>query len=100
MSNWNYGDKYKLYDMSGIIEIGGGLLKVHDIYEEVPEFMKQADALFVDPPCSLGNLNTFYTKADRDDYKLVYEPFMYRLFYYIDEINPKYLFIVILCRKN
>ena len=93
MSRWNYGDKYKLYDMEGEIKIGKGIVKVHDIYEEIPKFMRQADCIFVDPPCSLGNLNTFYTKADRNDYKNDYLTFVERLFYYIDEINPSYLYI-------
>lgn len=90
---WEYGGLYKLYDMEGIIEIGTGKVQVYDIYEPVPEFMKSADCLFVDPPCSVGNLKCFYTKADRHDYKDKYEPFVDRLFNYIDEIQPKYVYI-------
>lgn len=93
MSKWEYGGKYKLYNMNGLIEVGTGKLMVHDLYEPLPEFMKEADCIFIDPPCSLGNLNTFYTKADRDDYKYDYLPFLIRLFENIDEINPKYLYI-------
>lgn len=93
MAKWEYGGKYKLYDMDGVIELDGGRLMVHDIYKPLPDFMKEADCIFVDPPCSLGNLNTFYTKADRTDYKDSYIPFVKRLFENIDEINPKYLYI-------
>lgn len=100
-SNWEYGGIYKNYDMTGIIETGTGQVMVHDIYEECPEFMKQANCLFVDPPCSVGNLKTFYTKADRTDYKETYEPFVERLFHYIDEIQPEILYIeVFASNKN
>ena len=90
---WEYGGLYKKYDMDGIIRVGTGEVKVHDIYEDIPDFMKKADCLFVDPPCSVGNLKCFYTKADRHDYRDKYEPFVDRLFTYIDEIQPKYVYI-------
>lgn len=93
MSNWEYGEVYKNYDMTGIIETGTGKVMVHDIYEECPEFMKTADCMFCDPPCSVGNLKTFYTKADRTDYKETYEPFVERFFHYVDEIRPELLYI-------
>ena len=93
MSKFEYGRKYKLYDMNGEIKIGTGVVKVHDIYDHVPEFMKNADCIFVDPPCSVGNLKSFYTKADRHDYKDDYDEFLDRLFCYIDTIDPEYLYI-------
>ena len=92
-NRWEYGGAYKKYDMTGIIEVGLGKLKVHDIFDNLPEFMKEADCIFVDPPCSKGNLNSFYTKADSVEYKESYEPFKSRLFCCIDEINPDNLFI-------
>lgn len=64
MANWDYKEFYKKYDMNGEIEIGTGKIKVHDIFYPLPNFMKQADFIFSDPPCSLININTFYTKAD------------------------------------
>lgn len=94
-NNWEYGELYKKFDMSGIIEVGGGKLKVHDIFEPLPEFMKEADCIFCDPPCSLGNINSFYTKADRVDWQMSFMPFAERLFECIDEINPKILFLEI-----
>lgn len=96
MSNnkWEYGGLYKKHDMSGIIQVPGGTLKVHDIFEPLPDFMKQADCLFIDPPCSLGNLNTFYTKADKlAEHKTDFLRFAHRLFECIDLINPERLFI-------
>lgn len=95
MSNnkWEYGGLYKQHDMSGIIDVPGGTLKVHDIFEPLPDFMRRADCIFCDPPCSKGNLNSFYTKADRTDYQQAYLPFANRLFECIDEINPRLLFL-------
>ena len=90
---YNYRDIYKNYDMSGTIETGGGTIKVHDIFNPLPDFMKRADCIFVDPPCSKGNLNTFYTKADIEEKKDSYYPFTKRLFDCIDEIHPKIVFI-------
>lgn len=92
-NKWEYGGTYKKYDMSGIIEVQGGTLKVHNIFEPLPEFMKKADCIFCDPPCCKGNINTFYTKADRTDYQASFEPFTVRFFECIDEIKPKKLFL-------
>lgn len=47
----------------------GSRVAVHDIFEPLPEFMRQADLLFVDPPWNQGNLTAFYTKAKRTDYQ-------------------------------
>lgn len=92
-NKWEYGGLYKKYDMDGIIEIGTGKLKVHDIFEPLPDFMKEADCIFCDPPCSKANINSFYTKADRTDYQTDYMPFAERFFECIDMIQPKILFV-------
>lgn len=93
MSKWEYGGVYKKYDMDGIIKVGGGILKVHNIFDELPSFMENADCVFCDPPCSTGNINTFYTKAERTDYQVSFEPFERRFFECIDTIKPKKLFV-------
>lgn len=93
MSKWNYGDKYRLYNMKGEIKIGTGIVKVHDIFKPLPKFMKQADCLFIDPPCSVGNLKSFYTKADIIDQPQEYQSFADRLFECIKEIKPRDVFI-------
>lgn len=93
MSKWEYGGVYKKYNMDGEIKVGNGILKVHNIFEPLPEFMKQADVIFCDPPCSKVNINSFYTKADRTDYQEDYTPFAERFFECIDEIKPKQLFV-------
>ncbi len=92
-SKWEYGGHYHNLDMSGIIEIGTGKIKVHNIFDKLPEFVKSADTIFCDPPCSKVNINTFYTKADRIDYQDSYEPFTKRFFEVIDEIKPKQIFV-------
>lgn len=89
---FNYGDFYKKYDMNGEIKIGTGIVKVHDIFNPLPEFMEQADVIFCDPPCSKINIKTFYTKADmlfNNDYL----NFVKVLFENIKIINPKILFL-------
>ena len=93
MANWEYGGAYKKYDMDGLIKAGTGTVKVHNLFDPLPEFMKQADCIFSDPPCSTGNINSFYTKADRTDYQIDYMPFAKRFFECVDEIAPKTLFI-------
>lgn len=93
MSKWEYGGFYKKYDMGGIIKIGTGELKVHNLFDPLPEFMYKADVIFSDPPCSRANINCFYTKADRTDYQEDYTPFAKRFFECIDEINPHTVFI-------
>ena len=92
MSRFEYRGFYQNYDMEGEITIGTGKVKVHDIFEPLPDFMKTADGIFVGPPCNNGNLKSFYTKSDKI-LKLDYPRFEKRLFEVIDEINPKHLFI-------
>lgn len=89
---FNYGNFHLKYDMTGEIAVGTGIVKVHDIFEPLPEFMKQADCLFIDPPCSEGNFKSFYTKAEKS-VRMNINFFNGRLFELIDEINPKHLFI-------
>lgn len=92
-TKWEYGEVYKKYDMSGEISIGTGIVKVHDIFDELPKFMAHADCIFSDPPCSLGNINTFYTKANRVDYQTNYQIFTNRFFDCIKQIKPEKIFI-------
>lgn len=89
----NYHDIYKKYDMAGKIHIGTGIVKVHDIFDPIPAFMKQADVIFSDPPCNDINLSTFYNKAELEKRTDDFADFRNRLFEVIEEINPKYLFL-------
>lgn len=98
LSKWNYGNAYKRHPIADneiVVFDNGSKIKVHDIFDPLPEFMKEADLIFVDPPWNLGNLNSFYTKADRDDYKDSFIPFYKRLFECIAEINPRTCYVEI-----
>ena len=92
MSKFEYRSFYQKYDMTNEINIGTGIVKVHDIFDELPYFMLKADCLFIDPPCNEGNLKSFYTKADLEKRESIVK-FNKRLFDLIDKINPKHLFI-------
>lgn len=92
MKNFNYGNFHLVHDMSGEIKIGTGIVKVHSIFDGVPDFMKEADCMFIDPPCNKGNLKSFYTKAEKQ-LEDSYEAFNVALFETINQINPKRVFI-------
>lgn len=93
MSGWEYGGAYRRHDMRGVIGVGTGKVQVWDLFDGVPEFMREADCVFVDPPCSMGNLRSFYTKADRPEARGTYEEFVGALFRAIDEIGPRWLYV-------
>lgn len=93
---WRYGDAFLRYPLEPDHQIQFGensFLQVHDIFKPLPPFMKTADLIFVDPPWNLGNLNSFYTKADRDDHQSDFERFYNRVFACIAEISPQTCYI-------
>ncbi len=96
MSKWNYGDAYIRHPISDnelVIFDDDSTVKVHNIFDKLPNFMLRADLLFVDPPWNLGNLNTFYTKAERTDHQKNFETFYNRLFECIKKIAPTTCYI-------
>lgn len=95
MANWNYGDAYLQYPVpeEGYKFKDGSIVKVHDIFNPIPDFMKNADLVFVDPPWNLGNINTFYTKAEKDERIESFELFYKRLFECIKEIKPNTCYV-------
>lgn len=96
MPDWNYGDAYLWHPIGpGQVAVfeDGSQLKAHNIFDPLPEFMLAADLVFVDPPWNLGNLNTFYTKAGRDDRQVSFEVFYKRLFQCIAEIAPRVCYV-------
>lgn len=97
MSKWEYGGAYERYPIppEGWKFDDGSTVKVHNIFDPLPAFVKKADLLFIDPPWNLGNLNTFYTKADRTDYQDSFEKFYKRLFECIREIDPHTCYVEI-----
>ena len=90
---FKYGNLCDKYNMDGDIKVGTGTLRVHDIFNLLPDFMRQADVLFSDPPCSKANINSFYAKAEKEERQESYEPFYNRFFEVIDEIKPRVLFL-------
>lgn len=96
MASWEYGGTYKKYDMTGIIELPyQSKVQVCDWTVTMPEFMKEADTLFIDPPWNIGNVKTFYTKAEQEHPTIDFLQFTETLFKRIDEISPEFLFIEI-----
>jgi len=99
MAKWNYGDAYlrhPIKENETIIFEDGSKLKVHDIFNELPDMMRSADLLFIDPPWNLGNLNTFYTKANKiDEHKKYFQNFYLRLFECIAEIKTNTCYVEI-----
>lgn len=93
--SWEYGGAYKSLNMDGIIELpNNSKIQVCDWTVELPDFMLEADTLFIDPPWSMGNVNTFYHKADEPHLQGIdFEGFSLKLFERIDAIAPKFLFI-------
>lgn len=90
-AQWLYGDAWEQFPIEPGQVWGldnGSLVGVHDIFQALPAFMYQADLLFVDPPWNLGNINSFYTKAGRDDYIARFSDFEAVLFQRIGEISP------------
>lgn len=96
MPEWNYGDAYLRHPIGPnqvAVWPDGSMVKVHNIFDPLPPFMLEADLIFVDPPWNLGNLNTFYTKAGRQDHQASFETFYKRLFACIAEISPKVCYV-------
>ena len=58
---YEYGYDYKNYPIEkGIAEFfDGSKLKTHDIMEELPAFMNEAEMIFTDSPWATGNLRSF-----------------------------------------
>jgi len=70
-----------------------GRVAVHNLFDPLPAWMREADLVFIDPPWNLGNLNTFYTKAERTDYQTSFTTFADAVFDRIEEISPRVCYI-------
>lgn len=84
---YEYGKAYEDYPVDNFTFPDGSRLKVHNIFDKTPDFMKEADLLFVDPPWNQGNLRSFYTKNE-DVLEDTFEDFYHRVFEVISEIKP------------
>ena len=94
---WNYGDAYLRHpiERGKAVFTDGSCLMVNNIFSPLPDFMRQADLLFVDPPWNKGNMTSFYTKADMMPPAETYEDFYARLFACIKEISPDVCYLEI-----
>lgn len=95
---YNYGklyEKHPLDDGKPYMFDDGSIIQVHNIYDKTPGFMYDADVLFIDPPWNLGNLNTFYMKAEQEERIENFKNFYVRLFEVIADIKPKLCFVEI-----
>lgn len=91
---YKYGNLCDKYDMSGDIHIGTGIVKVHDIFNPLPDFMKKADVVFSDPPYNKSALSSYYTKAElKGQGPDTFDEFFNRFFECVEEINPKLLIV-------
>lgn len=93
MADWEYKCLYKKHNMEGVIELpNDSKLMVADLMETMPDFMLEADTLFIDPPCSQGNLQSFYTKADKV-LERKFDDFDTCLLERVKQIKPRHLFL-------
>lgn len=91
MNKWEYGGFADKYDMSGELHIGTGIVQVHDIFNPIPEFMKDCDVIISDPPYNKAALSGYYTKAGIQEKPETFEKFFERFVQVIDEISPRLL---------
>ena len=88
-SKWEYGGFAEKYDMTGEIHIGTGVVKVHDIFNPLPNFMLKADVIFSDPPYNQSALKGYYTKAGLSEKPESFQSFFYRFIECVDLISPR-----------
>lgn len=90
---WDYGGAYLRHDMSGEIALpNDSRVMVRDLTAGLPDFMREADTVFSDPPCSPGNLRSFHTKAGQA-LPYAWGDFEQAFFARLDEIAPAHLFL-------
>jgi len=91
MTKWTYGDAWEHFPIEpGETWVIGGdsRVAVHDLFLPLPGFMLRADLLFVDPPWNRGNLNSFYTKAEKGYHIDHFSEFETALFQRVADVNP------------
>lgn len=88
---YRYGNSWEKYPIKeGEIwcdDLTGSIVSVFDITKGFPEYMHTADMIYCDPPWNLGNVNFFYTKAGRSDYKNHFSDFYGALFFHIKRLE-------------
>ena len=94
MPKWDYGDAYLRHPCQGgtVVFDNESKLRVCDLTLRMPDFMRKADALFIDPPWNQGNITSFYTKAEQG-HTVAYGDFLTSLFERIREIAPRVCYL-------
>ncbi|TRZ48856.1 MAG: hypothetical protein D4S01_09670 [Dehalococcoidia bacterium] len=97
INRWKYGDSWEKYPIESEqtwIEACRSKVMVHDIFNGLPQFMKDADLIYTDPPWNTGNINSFYTKAMIKK-RTTFEKFSDVLFGCIADIHPTVCYLEI-----
>ena len=95
-SKWGYGGAYlrhPIQEGQTAVFDDGSRVRVHDIFNPLPPWMHWADVVFVDPPWNLGNIRSFYTKAEKSLDIETFGQFYSRLFECIGEILPRICYV-------
>lgn len=100
MAKFEYGKAYERYPIEEEerweLSNGLGILQVHDIYHELPDFLLQADMIISDLPYNTQMINGYYTKAEiEQEVKKQFDSFLSTFFKRVDEINPHTILIEI-----
>ena len=91
---WEYGKTYEKHDMTGIIHLpNNSQVQACDWLKDLPDFMRKADTLFIDPPWNVGNVNTFYTKAEMSYPQVDFLEFSAQLIERVSTIAPSTIFV-------
>lgn len=85
-----FADKYP--ELEKGMDIGTGHVQASSIMFGTKSFMYAADCMFCDPPCSKGNLKSFYTKDGRES-SPDFDNFNNALCQTIERICPNTLFL-------
>ena len=79
-----------------IYDKNGSILKVHDIFDDLPIFMKNIDVLFTDLPYNQNLLTNFSNRQPISEKNtILFDDFIKRYFECVEEIKPEILFIEI-----
>lgn len=96
---WNYSgawDSYPIQDGDIWVDSKtGSIVQAIDLFSGLPEHMREADMLYIDPPWNTGNINSFYTKAGMQDTRRRIGDFFDVLFSYALTIKPDVLYVEI-----
>ncbi|MFW5760207.1 MAG: GNAT family N-acetyltransferase [Cyclobacteriaceae bacterium] len=95
---FKYGDSWERFPIEPGEVWGtnnGSYVAVNDLFSGLPDFMYDADMVFIDPPWNAGNMNTFYTKAELEYPHKKYIEFIDKVFEHIVRMIARVTYIEI-----